>query len=367
MKKILYVTTISNTLNAFLIPHINQLQREGYTVDCACSVVHRIKKELINDKTHIFNIPFARNPLSLGNVKALKQLIKIQQQNSYDIIHVHTPIAATFGRLLKVRFPRLKVVYTVHGFHFYKGASFLNWGIYYPIEKVMARFTDVAVTMNSEDYKTAKKIGIKEVLNVNGVGIDLENYQFKLTKNEKILNSLGLKEEDFILLMIAEVNKNKNHKQMIDSVYRLKEKGIDIKVICAGEGPELENVKEYIKTKDLDKNIKMLGFRTDIKDLISICDIGLLMSYREGLPRNIMELMACSKPVIATDVRGNRDLINEGKNGYLVPLGDDFETANKIEKVFNDRKLLKDLGENALSSIQPYDINKVLLHLKDIY
>ena len=142
MKKVLYVTTVSRTINAFLVPHINMLLDKGYTVDCACSIDKEVDVDLINKDINIYNIPFSRNPLNPKNYKAFKELIKIQEQNQYDIIHVHTPVASVYGRLLKLKFPNVKTIYTVHGFHFHKGAPFINWAISYPIEKIMSIFTD---------------------------------------------------------------------------------------------------------------------------------------------------------------------------------------------------------------------------------
>ena len=151
MKKILYITTLSRTINAFLVPHIEMLIKEGHKVDCACNIDHDLNKVIENKCENIYNLPFSRNPLDPKNLKAYKMLLDIQKKNNYDIVHVHTPIAAIYGRLLKLKFPNIKTIYTVHGFHFYKGASKLNWIIYYPIEKFMASLTDVIITMNEED------------------------------------------------------------------------------------------------------------------------------------------------------------------------------------------------------------------------
>lgn len=367
MKKILYITTVSRTINAFLVPHIERLKKEGHIVDCACCVDKKVDKNLVNLGVRVFNIPFTRNPLDLKNIKAFNELVKIQNKNEYEMVHVHTPIAALYGRLLKIKFPKLKTIYTVHGFHFHKGAPILNWGIYYPIEKTMSKLTDAMITMNSEDYERANDFGIKKAYKVNGVGIDLDLYNVELLNRYEIRMKLNLKKNDFVMLMIAEVNKNKNHKQMIQAVEILKKRGVNIKVICAGEGLLFERIQKEIKYRKLDESIQMLGFRTDIKDLIAACDLGILMSYREGLPRNIMELMACKKAVIGTNIRGIRDLVKEGVNGYLVSVGDAAETAEKIEMMYNNRELLEELSYNAFDMIQKYDVNKVVMQLEEVY
>ncbi len=178
MKRVLYVTTVSRTINAFLVPHIEMLLENEYNVDCATCVDKEVDKRLINKGVKIFNIPFSRSPLSFGNIKAFRELIKLQKENKYDIVHVHTPVASIYGRLLKIRFTKLKTIYTAHGYHFLKGGSKLGWIIYYPIEKIMAKLTDVTININKEDYEITKtRLNPKKCYLVNGVGLDLNQYK----------------------------------------------------------------------------------------------------------------------------------------------------------------------------------------------
>ena len=111
----------------------------------------------------------------------------------------------------------------------------------------------------------------------------------------------------------------------------------------------------------------MLGFRTDINELIVSCDMGILMSYREGLPRNIMELMACKKPVIGTNIRGIRDLVKHDINGYIVEVSDSEDTADKIEKIYRDEKILKDMSFKANEIIKDYSVDKIINQLEGLY
>jgi glycosyltransferase involved in cell wall biosynthesis len=367
LKKILYVTTLSRTINAFLVPHIEKLISEGNTVDCACSIDEEVEKNLTDKGVRFFHIPFTRNPLNPINLKAFNNLLKIQAKYKYDIVHVHTPIAALYGRLLKLKFPELKTIYTVHGFHFYKGAPIVNWGIYYPIERIMAHYTDTMITMNVEDFERARKFKVKKTHKVNGVGVKLSSYDQNLFNKLEIRRKLNLQKDDFVIIMIAEVNKNKNHKQMIDAVELLKGRGINVKVICAGDGPLLDELKKDIEERKLDENIQLLGNRRDVNELITACDIGILMSYREGLPRNIMELMACKKPVIGTNIRGIRDLVDDGVTGFLVNVSDSKETASKIEEFFSNRELLEIMGMNAYESIKNYEVERVIDSLVEVY
>lgn len=367
MTKILFITTLSRTINSFLVPHIEKLINEGNIVDCACSIDEEADQNLAILGVRFFDVPFTRNPLHPANAKAFFDLMKIHVQFNYDIVHVHTPIAALYGRLLKLRYPKLKTIYTAHGFHFYKGAPLVNWGIYYPIERVMARYTDTIITMNTEDYERAKTFKVKATHLANGVGVDLTSYRADLYDRKEARRSLNLKEDDFVLIMIAELNKNKNHIQMIEAVNILKQKGIDVKVICAGDGPLLETLKMELTDRELEDQIHFLGNRDDITALITASDLGILMSYREGLPRNIMELMACRKPVIGTKIRGIRDLVKDKVNGFLVHVEDAAETAQRIEVLYRNRYFLEKMGSNAYESIKQYDVKQVINQLVEIY
>lgn len=365
MKKVLYVTTVSRTINAFLIPHIEMLLDNGYEVDCACSIDKPVDKELQNKGVKIFEVPFSRNPLGIGNIKAFMRLMELQRINNYDIVHVHTPIAAIYGRLLKLGYSNLKTIYTAHGYHFLKGGSKLSWLIYYPIEKIMAKFTDVIININKEDFEiTKKKLKPKKCYLLNGVGLDLDKYK-KLSSNEiqEKRKEFGLEDNDFVVLMIAELNKNKNHIQLINAIEILKEKYSNIKVFCIGDGQNKEILKQLIISKNLQNDIFMLGYRQDVNKLINISDIGILMSYREGLPRNIMEFMASGRKVIATNIRGCRDLLCNETIGTLVNVGDYEETAKAIEKYY----LSRDRRFNISDEIKKYDIESVNSELLKIY
>lgn len=365
MKKVLYVTTVSRTINAFLIPHINMLLDNGYEVHCACSIDKPVDKELQRRGVKIFEVPFSRNPLGIGNIKAFIKLEELQRINDYDIVHVHTPIAAIYGRLLKLNFPSLRIIYTAHGYHFLKGGSKLGWILYYPIEKIMAKFTDVTININKEDYEiTKEKLKPKKCYLLNGVGLDLDKYK-KLSSKEiqEKRKEFGIKDKDFVVLMIAEINKNKNHIQLINAMDILKDKYPNIKVLCIGDGTLKESLEKQIILRNLQNNIFMLGYRLDVNKLINISDIGILLSRREGLPRNIMEFMACGRKVIATDIRGCRDLICDETIGTLVNVDDYESTAKAIEKYY----ILNDKSFEVSEEIRKYDIESINSELLKIY
>ena len=365
MKKVLYVTTVSRTVNAFLVPHIHMLLDEGYQVDIATSIDKPIEESLKHRGVGVFNIPFARNPLHPGNLKAFKELCRIQKKGGYDIVHVHTPVASLFGRLLKLRDSHVKTIYTAHGYHFLKGGSNVGWMLYYPIEWMMAKLTDVTITINQEDYEiTTKRLKPKQAYLMDGVGLDLSHY--KVLSPEAICakrQELGLHPDDFIIIMIAELNENKNQIQLLKAMERLKDKYPNIKALFVGEGLKLQELQQQATERGIQKHVQFLGFRTDITELINVSNIGVLLSYREGLPRNLMELMACGRQMIGTNIRGCRDVICDDTVGCLVEVGDDETLAHEIERLY----LKNDLSFSLSPHLKKYEMASVLKELKMIY
>ncbi|MGL5352573.1 MAG: glycosyltransferase family 4 protein [Clostridium sp.] len=365
MRKVLYITTVSRTINAFLIPHIEMLISKGYKVECACFIDKPIDRRILSKGVKVYEVPFSRNPFALSNYKAYRRLLDLQRINGYDIIHVHTPIASIYGRLLKLTFPNIKTIYTAHGYHFFNGASKLAWLIYYPIEKIMARYTDVTININREDYEITKKM-LKpgKCYLVGGVGVNLEEYK-KTTDVERVVKKceLGFDEEDFIVIMIAELNENKNVIQLIKALELLKDDYPKIKAISVGEGTKLEELKSEAENRGIDKNIKFLGFREDINDLINISDIGILLSYREGLPRSLMEIIANGRKVIATNIRGCKDIVWNENIGTLVNIGDYKETARSIKNYF----LENNKNFQVPDEIKDYEVENIVKKLNGIY
>ncbi|WP_447411266.1 glycosyltransferase family 4 protein [Clostridium perfringens] len=364
--KILYVSALMETINAFLIPHIKMLLDEGNTVECACNINTDINQQLLDNNVKINNVNFGRNPLKINYKKVIDQIKKLQDENKYDIIHVHTPIASFLTRFALKNYD-VKIIYTAHGFHFYNGAPLLNWIMYYPLEKIAARWTDIIITINKEDYLNCKKFKLRnkesKVELIHGVGIDLNKY---MPLDEKIKvkkrKELNLSDEDFIILMIADLNRNKNQIQLIKAIGLLKDKYPKLRVLFVGNGNMLKKLKLESKKLDVSDKILFLGFRNDINELINISDIGTLLSYREGLPRSVMEFMANGKQVIVTDTRGCRDLVCNENVGTLVKVGDFEGTAKAIEKYYLENK--KD-RINDFNEIGPYTIDNVINKLKN--
>lgn len=362
---ILYVTTVSSTMG-FFTQHVKMLLQQGHTVDFACNVTKPIDPEFIMRGCRVHDLSLSRSPFTKANCRGYKQLKKTIQEGQYDVIHTHTPIASALVRVACRRNKDIKVIYTAHGFHFYKGASWLNWLFYYPVEKWLSRYTDVLITINKEDYERAKRsFKAGRIEYVPGVGVDVEKYGSVVVDRKAKRKELGLAEDDFVLVSTGELNDNKNHKTVIQAVHRLN--NLSVKYLICGQGPLKNELLNLVQELGLEHQVMLLGYRTDIIEINHIADVFVFPSFREGLSVALMEAMACGLPVVCSDIRGNRDLIEDGKGGFLVEPKDVAGFAQSIKSLSENSALSKRMGQHNVVRVRDFDTSIVLRHMKDIY
>ena len=361
MKRILICTTILTTVKAFLIPQIRLLQDMGYCVDVAG---YKDVNELDEIVDNVYDIPYQRSPFSKQNIEASRQLKEIVRKNNYDLIHFHTPIASAFGRWTVKEFRKngTKVIYTAHGFHFFKGASMKNWLIYYPVERILAHFTDLLITINHEDYNRAKTVKAQKVVYIPGVGVDTEKFATSTVDKKEKRQEIGVHEDALVLLSVGELNKNKNHETVIRAVSKLNNPKICY-VIC-GKGDLEGQLRELVASLGMERQVKLLGFRTDVSEIYQVADMFVFPSFREGLSVSLMEAMAAGLPVVCSDIRGNSDLIEDGKGGYLVKSDDVEGFAEAIGKVICESV---SMGLLNTQTIKNFDSMTVRESMKKIY
>jgi len=364
--KILYVSTISNTINAFMIPHIKMLFEQGHHVDIACNIQREIDKGLVELGCRVHDISFSRSPLNKTNLKAYQNLKKLIVDQKYDLVHTHTPVASAITRLVCKNIKGTKVFYTAHGFHFHKGAPLKNWLIYYPLEKWLAKYTDTLITINKEDYERAKsKFKAKRVEYIPGVGLDIDKFRNVVVDKADKRQELGLPEDAFIVLSVGELNKRKNHEIIIRAIEKLKNP--DIHYVICGKGPLESYLNNLAVEIGIGKNVHLLGYRPDVPDIYKVSDVFVFPSYREGLPVSIMEAMAAGLPVVCSNIRGNSDLIEYGKGGYLVSPSDVDEFAKRIKELRTDSSLRSKFVTFNQKNIQKYSLFNAIGKLVSIY
>lgn len=372
-KKILIVTALTGFVRAFLLDDIKILQDMGYQVECAANGLNDSKtleenyqffKE-INVK--FYQIDFSSNqPLSKSTLKASKEFSKIIKSNNYDAVHIHTPIPGVVCRL-KLMFKRknTKVLYTTHGFYFHKKSSRKNWLVFYNIEKLMSRFSDCIITINNEDYNNAKKMHCKKVYKINGVGVNTEKYINTVVDTKEYRNKLGLKDNQIAIVQVGELSNRKNHQVIIRAMDKLKNKNL-VYVVCGvtNESSTYSELKELAKSLNVD--VRFLGYRTDIPEILKSCDIGAIPSFREGLGLAGIEMLASGLPIVASNVHGIVDYAIDGETGYTAdPYScDDF--ANAIEKLL-DKEARESMKDNCINKAKQFDMTVSHKQRYDIY
>ncbi|MGE7636519.1 glycosyltransferase family 4 protein [Peribacillus frigoritolerans] len=367
--KVAFVATVYRHLEAFHLPYMKLLQEKGYEIHAYGSLDDG-KVGVLNNDVICHDIDFKRNPFDWHNLKAFLELVKSFKKEEFQLVHFHTPVASIIGRIAAKLAKVPTVMYTAHGFHFFKGAPRLHWGVYYPIEKLMSRWTDYLITINEDDFNLANKFNIrKEIYFVAGVGVD--TVQFSIKKDFEIIeqkrNSLFLNENDFVILCVAELNDNKNQRQLIEAVQKLRQKYNYVKCLLVGVGESDQSLRELVDKLQLNEIIHFLGFRKDIPELLAISNVVTLLSKREGLPKALMEGLAASKPIIATDVRGCRDLVINGDNGYLVPISDVKLTVNAFQNLLDNRIKAQEMGKKSREMASKYDLQQILSEMEQIY
>lgn len=364
--KILYITTVGETF-CFFKSIIGELVAMGNTVDvCANTDISKIDGYYSSIDCKTYTISCTRSPLSLNTIKAINEIRKIVENNNYDIVHCHTPVASICTRIAckGLRKKGLKVFYTAHGFHFYKGAPLLNWLIYYPIEKICSYWTDTLITINVEDYNLAKrKMHSNRIEYIPGVGIDINKIndstlidEEKKTKRKE----LNILEKEKIIISVGELSKRKNHEIIIRALSKLKTK--EYKYLIAGEGELKQYLQDIIKKLNLENNVCLLGQRDDVLELLNISDLFIFPSFQEGLPVALMEAIACKVPIVCSNIRGNKELVT--KNSLFNP-NDENEIKNKINYYLTNK--IDDEVSLNYETLKNFDSLKVNAKMIKIY
>ena len=372
MKKVLFVATVVKThIMEFHIPYLKMFKEMGWETAVAARNDYENPADCVIPYCDTYyNIPFERNPLKPGNLKAYKELKHIIDEGEYDIIHCHTPVGAMLTRLAakQARKKGTKVFYTAHGFHFYKGAPAINWILYYPVEKWLSRYTDVLITINKEDYERAKTFKAGKVCYVPGVGIDLKKFNAGYVNKEQKRKEIGVSADDFVLLSVGELIPRKNHEVVIRALSVLKQldKFNHIEYVICGRGSYEADLRKLAEGLDVADHVHFLGYRNDISEICNCADLFVFMSHQEGLPVALMEAMACGLPAVCSNIRGNTDLIEDGVTGLLANNTPE-EVAQSISKMKSDTALRNRVASAALQKIKQFDLSSVEDEMSKIY
>lgn len=372
--KLLYITGLSGRrVNGFMrsailaaremnidftmVSNMSMADKEGYKKDCE---EYGIKA---------LHIDLNRNPISRNNKKAYEEFYTIINRGGYDVIHCNTPTGGVLGRLCAhtINKKRKKngqkpiyVIYQAHGFHFWNGAPKKNWIIFYPVEQFLAAYTNMLVTINQEDYSVAKKFkladyeGEKGQLILHpGVGVNIANFQQVVIDRDKKRKELGVKPDQVLFLTVGELIERKNHKVLLQAMKKLNNSNAVL--LIAGDGEKKLSLEKEIHELGLRESVRMLGFRSDVKELLKVADCFVFPSYQEGLPGALMEAMASGLPCIASKIRGNIDALQD--SGFMFD-PDDVDGLVELMKVMFDRSSREAEGQENEKRVKRFDISR---------
>ena len=263
------------------------------------------------------------------------------------------------------------VFYTAHGFHFFKGAPLKNWLVYFPAEFLLSFITDYLITINEEDYNRSDRYLLprKGVFRTNGVGIN-KNRLITPDKEgiQRLRNTLGIEKSDTVFIYIAEMIPRKNHGDLIKACAILKEKNYKFKLLLlGGESLEGKRIRAMINAYDLDNNIKVLGYQKEINKYIALADVGVSASLQEGLPIGIAEVNLKGNPIIVSNIRGHREIVQDGYNGYQFNIHDINKLASYMEEFIVNESLICRMGKNGIDAMQKFCMENVEKELVTIY
>lgn len=332
----------------------------GWQVDYASA-----NEEKIQDADNVYKVDFVRSPLRFDrHLKAYRQLKKIIAEGDYEVIHTHTPVGSIVTRWAakSARKKGVKVIYTCHGFHFYDGAPKSYWALWYRAEKMMAKCTDLIITINREDYNRAKNDFGRPTKMIDGVGIDTTKFNttLKATDKKKLRKEIGLDEKDFAICYVAEFIDRKNHEMLLKAAAPVLREKKDVKIVLLGKGELQDKMRQLVEELGISEQVLFLGYRDDVYNVLQCCDLCVATSKSEGLGLGVLEAVLCGCSIIISDNRGHRDIVDDKKK-YLFALNDVDSLTKKM------RDAIKNPKKYHLEFPERYSLRNSLTEMKEIY
>ncbi|MEZ9198491.1 glycosyltransferase family 4 protein [Shewanella sp. 10N.286.54.B9] len=359
-KKVLFISNHAG-FSKFNAPYMEALHKAGYIVHNASPGI----ETGYHDKQ--YDMPISRSPISFGNLVSWFKLIKVAREEKYDLIHCHTPVGGVIGRLLKPFTSKTKVIYTAHGFHFFRGSSIFMWVAYFPIEYILSYITDCLVTINEEDYQFAnKQLKCDSVFKINGVGVNLDRFRPVESVRKNYRSKLNFNNDDFVLVYAAQFISRKNHRFLLDCVANFK--GTDkLKLLLVGDGPLLNDIRSLCTELRVNERVHFAGYVTNIEDYYSCADALVSCSNQEGFGLNLVEGLAAGLPYLASDVRGHRDIHNQTPSNLLFKLGDADDFDSKLELLINTSSSINKPVESCMLDARKFKVSYSVDMMMSIY
>ena len=372
--KALMLASVASMIDLFNADNINILLKLGYDVDVATNFefgsitsqkrVNEYKQELMDRGIGVYNIPI---PRKLNKINTSYIIVKkLVDEKKYQIVHCHSPIGGVICRIACRNARKrcgTKVIYTAHGFHFFKGASKMAWAVFYPIEKICSHYTDILITINQEDYTNAQKFYAKRVEYVPGIGVHTNEFRIVDVDRSSKRAEFGFSEQDFVFMSTGQISVRKNHEVAIRALAKID--NANVKYLIVGFGEFEDKLKKIAEELGLKSRVVFAGYRGDVKELLHIADAYIFPSLQEGLPAALMEAMSVGLPVVCSRIRGNTDLIEGGKGGFIYDCFDIEGFAEGMKRIIAGAG--KTMGATNIETMKKFDINTVNALMEKIY
>lgn len=375
MKKALMYAHVASMIQLFNMDNIRILIRQGYHVDVACNMeegssisdekIAAMCEELEAMGCHVFRVPVPRRLKAVRALwDSLRMTKRLMDEQAYDLVHCHSPIGGVICRVanrLSKNYRHTKMLYTAHGFHFYKGAPRKNWLLYYPAERLCARFTDVLITINREDYALAsRKFRVKkggQILYIPGVGVETQRFAGAVRDHDALCDRLEIPRDSILMLSVGELNDNKNHQLVVKALAALDER---VHYVICGQGPNDKWLRPLAEKMGCAERVHLLGYCMDVSKIIVSCDLFVFPSLREGLSLALMEAMASALPAACSRIRGNVELIDENGGVFFDPRSVESCTAALKTLLQADRRAMGAYNAKKVQSFSKDTVNALM-------
>lgn len=366
--RVLYTAISQGHLCVFHRPVLKHLRARGY---CVHVVANPSPGFQLDEADRVTDVQFGRNPFSLQNLSALRSLIRLVRADTFALLHCHTPVASALARVaaLFVKGPKPVVVYTAHGFHFYPGAPWSSWLLWFSLEWWLTRITDVLVVINRWDERAAQRfLRAKRVFRIPGMGVDLERFKPATDAGRlKVRQALRIDADSLVVLYVAELIPRKNHGLVIEALPDILQVVPNTIVLFAGDGPLEDVYKAQCETLGIASNVRFLGFRPDVDALCRAADIAVSASRHEGLGIGVAEAMASGLPVVASEDRGHRELVAPGENGWLFGQNDRDAFVRFVLALASDAEMRKRYGARGRERVAAFSVTASVQSLSGVY
>lgn len=369
---VLVVATYGSFFSYFEYSNLCTLKELGYQLYGAANYDDddHVENAALLDSVDLVrcNIPFARSPFAISNVKGLVMLVKLMRVKKFSLIETHNPVVSVYSRLAALITATKPVIYNSHGFFFYKGCPLSNRIIYKTVERMLAHITDVTISINKEDYNAALKMKNRyKSYYIHGVGVDLDLIRNKVMSSSLSKTDFGVDADTKLICSVGELNRNKNHTIVLDVLSQLISRGMKVEYLLCGVGSEKDGLLEKARLLNIEDKVHFLGQRNDAEKILSLCDLYIHPSYKEGLGKAIMEAMACGLPVVATINGGPKDLIQHERGGFLIRPDDVEAICEYSFKLLNDESLCKRFGAYNIEAVKEFSSSVVNQEMLNIY